>query len=309
MSNDYFEAIGVSVHAEFASYFDDLALKAPAYKLYRMDSKGGRYYYTLDKSMKPKFYPSLTHVIGKTLQISEGLMQWKAGMGIEAAEAYMNERAEYGTDMHVSTEELLRFREINLDSIQTREEWKEDLKKDLLSMAAFIREHNVVPLAIEVMLKSEMGFACTVDLVCKMDIGTGVNGNITETDKKKGTIETIYAIVDFKSGKKNFYESHEIQLEGCKIAWNESGLGVKVDRVFNWAPSDWRSKPTWKLKEQTASVSAKKLPLLLELFKIGEPEKPSDLLQMSGMLQVDGNLSSAYKFVSIEEHIARRHEK
>lgn len=298
---------GLSVHDEFAAYFDELALTEPGYRLHRMDSKGGRYYYTLDEKMRPTFYPSITHIIGKTLPVSDALVEWKANMGVKQAEAYMHERAEYGTDFHRCAEELLRYREINLDAILTREVWQEDIKKDLLSFAAFIREHSVNPLAVEIMLKSEDGYACTTDLVCQMDIGTGVNGNITQTDKKKGTISRIYAIIDFKTGKKGFYESHEIQLEACKKAWNESGLGVQVERVFNFAPSDWKSEPTWKFKEQTDARSAKKLPILLESFRIDQPSKPGDIMNIGGLLNLDGNISATYTFTDVNDIISERH--
>jgi len=299
---------GLLITEAFASFFDELALVSPSYRLHRMDSNGGRYYYTLDENLSAKFYPSITHLIGKTLPMSEGLIRWKANMGVDEAERYMEERAEYGTALHVAAEELFRYRSIDFNSIQIRPEWQEDIRKDLLSLAAFIRDHNVTPLAIEVMLKSEMGFACTVDLVCKMDVGTGVNGGITQTDLKKGTIDRITAIVDFKSGKKGFYESHEIQLEACKIAWNENKLGIPVDRVFNWSPKDWQKEPTYTLKEQTASRSAKKLPFLIECFKADQPDRPAGIIEFNDVLKVD-NISAAYSLVSVDDIIARRHEQ
>jgi hypothetical protein len=299
---------GVVVTDTFASFFDELALVSPSYKLYRMDSRGGRYYYTLDQSLSAKFYPSITHILGKTLPPSDGLMRWKANMGIDEAEKYMEERAEYGTAFHVSAETLMRYRSIDFNSIQVRQEWEEDIRKDLLSLATFIRDHNVTPLAIEIMLKSENGFACTIDLVCKMDIGTGVNGNITKTDLKNGTIDRITAIIDFKSGRKGFYESHEIQLEACKIAWNESNLGIPVDRVFNWSPKDWQKEPTYTLKEQTGSRSAKKLPYLIHCFKADQPDRPSDIIEFNQVLEVE-NIGAAYNHVSVDDLITRRHEQ
>ncbi len=57
-------------------YFDPEALIEPAYRLYRIDSDSIRYYYTLDETIKPEFYTSVTSFIKLTVPPGIGLLKW-----------------------------------------------------------------------------------------------------------------------------------------------------------------------------------------------------------------------------------------
>src|SRR5690606_18783260 len=100
------------------------------------------------------------------------------------------------------------------------DEWHANAKRDVLALAQFIREHNVRPLGVEVCLASdEMGVAGTIDLPCKMTVmQDGDWGEVYKSGPRKGETKItkapveVTAIVDFKSGMKGFWESHEIQL-------------------------------------------------------------------------------------------------
>ena len=57
-------------------------------------------------------------------------------------------------------------------------------------------------------------------------------------------------MIDFKSGRKGFYESHVHQLYLYKDMWEENYPDIPVQSVFNWSPKDWRKSPTYNFECQ-----------------------------------------------------------
>lgn len=290
---------------EIMALYTDAIIEAP-YKVYQLNSKGRRVYYRLDG--EPMFYPSVTTIIHDTLPQSPHLVKWIAGMGYEEAERYKNERADYGTFMHACFEELLINRTFDLDGLEEKlkgyiENKKlpedfiyhaEELKKDVLAFAQFVSDYDVKPIAVEIALTSREGYAGMIDLPCTMK-------------KSIGKDERITAIVDFKSGRNGFYESCEIQLHLYKMMWEENFPDIKIDRVYNFSPKDWRKSPTYNLKDQTNSESAKKIPMLLELERIGE--KQQNFLSVGGVINLNSyNPAENFEILSLTE-IAKNHER
>jgi hypothetical protein len=293
-----------------ALYFNKDALVEPPYKLFRLDGKGGdRQYYEFDGKGKPHFYLSVTTFIGKALPTSPHLIKWIADMGEAAAEAYKNERAAYGTFLHGAIEQLLINRKYDLNKLEDvlaeyleRKElkssllkgWVYELKKDILAFAQFMLDHNVQPMAIEIMLRSKrMGIAGAIDIVCKMDIEEkGEWGEVYKSGANKGKpketkkLITIKAIIDVKSGRKGFYETHELQLHGYKKMFEENFPKTKIDRVYNWSGSAWRSSPTYKLKDQTESPIKNKMDLLIKIAQIDWDKTDRELLIMQGVIDI-----------------------
>ena len=294
-------AQGMSVEEMKALFFDADALREPNYRMYQLNSKGHRYYYRYNEQGDPEFYPSVTTIISQTMPTPPHLIKWIADLGYEAAENYKLERANYGTFMHAQFEELLIKRSYNLDTLKDRLKeyidanklptdfihYEDDLKKDVLSFAQFVKDYDVKPLAVEISLvHPEYKFAGMIDLPCSMRA-------------KIGSDERINAIVDFKSGKNGFYESYEIQLHLYKMMWNANFEDCQIDRVFNFAPKDWRKLPTYSLKDQTTSKAALKIPALLQIAAIEDDKVEKQFLHMSGNINLDTDADLAQNVVSL----------
>lgn len=324
----FFNDYGISPQKADPVYFDEGALREPSYKLMRLDRADGanRWYYTLAED-RVHYFASVTTVLKATLPTSPFLIDWKVQHGDSQSEYLMQSAAAYGTLMHMQAESLLINRTYDLDNTpvvveqycqehgfkELALEWSRRLKKDMLSMAAFIRDYKVKPLAIEVMLASEqMGVAGAVDLLCEMSIQQkGFYGEVYKSGPRKGQPKQtkqekrIVAIVDFKSSTKgNFYESHEIQLHLYKRMVAEN-FGIDADHVYNWSPKDWSSEPGYSLKDQTQAKSAAKIEHLLACWRVDHPEgKPSELLDCHGVLDLDQDLSLHYERKALDEMLA-----
>lgn len=279
---------GMTVEEMKAMFFDG-ALIEPPYKVWQLNSKGHRYYYKYDENGTPEFYPSVTTILSQTMPQSPFLIKWIADKGIDEAERYKAERAAYGTFMHAQFEELIINRVYDLDGLKAKLKdyiennklpadfiyYADDLKKDVLAFAQFVLDYDVKPLAVEIALVHPVyNYAGMIDLPCTML-------------EKPGSGERINAIVDFKSGRKGFYEEAEIQLHLYKMMWNDNFPDIQIERVFNFSPKDWRKKPTYNLKDQTDSPNAKKIPYLLELAAIEDAKRDNTLTAVTGAICLD----------------------
>jgi hypothetical protein len=282
-----FEA--VEVEEMTAMFFDEKTLIEPPYKVWQLNSKGHRYYYRYDDNGNPEFFPSVTTILSQTLPKAPHLIQWIANKGIEEAERYKGERAAYGTFMHAAFEELLINRAYDLDGLKGKLKeyievyrlpddfiyYADDLKKDVLAFAQFVLDYDVRPLAVEIALVHPYyKYAGMIDCPCTMLA-------------KIGGDERINAIVDFKSGRKGFYEESEIQLGMYRDMWNVNFEQFPVTRIFNFSPKDWRKRPSYNLKEQTDSPNIRKIPYLLEIAAIEDEKKDNTFTSVNGMVLLD----------------------
>ena len=285
-----FEIIpGMTVEEMPAMFFDEKTLIEPPYKVWQLNSKGHRYYYRYDDAGNPEFFPSVTTILSQTLPKAPHLIQWIANKGIEEAERYKGERAAYGTFMHAAFEELLINRAYDLDGLKGKLKeyievyrlpddfiyYADDLKKDVLAFAQFVLDYDVRPLAVEIALVHPYyKYAGMIDCPCTMLA-------------KIGGDERINAIVDFKSGRKGFYEESEIQLGMYRDMWNVNFEQFPVTRIFNFSPKDWRKRPSYNLKEQTDSPNIRKIPYLLEIAAIEDEKKDNTFTSVNGMVLLD----------------------
>jgi len=271
-------------------YFNLDKLKQQPEPLYRLDSKNHRYYYRFSGD-EPVFYTSVTTLIKNTLPTSPFLISWlisKQGTGAEEA----LERAFYGTFLHAECSNLLINGKYDLEKLPERLEsfskqedmpvkkgWADELKKDMLAFAQFVIDKNVTPLAIEICLyHPDDGYAGALDLVCELDF-----------NRKR-----ITAIIDLKSGKKGFYESHEIQLGAYRDMWQIHFPDTPIDKLFNLSPKAWKKSPTYELKDQTGSPNIPKLPYLVELSKIEADKRDDTFTIVSGEINLSGDLTNNY---------------
>src|SRR5690606_1373581 len=138
------------------------------------------------------------------------------------------------------------------EKITPKSDWITEIKKDILAFAQFMIAKNVKPIAIEIVLfHPEDNYAGAIDIVCEMDEEEkGFFGETYASGARKGepkeskrTIR-VNAIVDIKSGRKGFHESHEIQLHAYKEMFQVHFPDVPIHRVYNWSPKDWRNTPS-----------------------------------------------------------------
>jgi hypothetical protein len=275
-------------------------IEAP-YRIWQLNSSGHRYYYRYDDQGNPEFFASVTTVLSLTLPKGKYLLEWIAKTGLDEAERYKEERADYGTFMHAEFQKLLIYRSYDFDDLKkclkkymAQRSLPDDfiyhadeLKKDILALAQFILDYDVKPLAVEIALVHPNDkYAGMIDLPADM------------LDKIGGK-ERIRAIVDFKSGRKGFYEEAEIQLHMYKNMWNANFPEYQIDRVFNFAPKDWRKRPSYHLKEQTESPNAKKIPGLLHIAAVEDGKKDNTFTSISGVINLDDNKKLTDNVVSL----------
>lgn len=309
-------ALGTTAEQMKAMYFNATQLKEVNYRLYQLNSCGERYYYTFDENDVPIFFPSVTTILHKVAPENKILTEWKLSLGKEQSEAYTAERAAYGTFLHGQLEKLIIARAIDLDTIKDElalyaeshkltesfaENHIEEAKADIVAFAKWIKDYDVRPYAVEISLYSpSMGCAGMLDLVANLR-EYSIDDERKALEKAKNNAELasemherysnrIDAIIDFKSGKKGFYESYEIQLEIHRRMWNEQFPDTPIERIFNIAPKNWlgtvKKVPSYTFEEQTGKPSALKIEPLLNLYAL-EEEKERKIVSISGMLSLD----------------------
>lgn len=298
---------GMTVEEIRSLYFDKTALREPAYRVFQLNSEGHRYYYRFNDAGEPEFYPSVTTLLKQVMPTPPALLDWMIANGKDGSVEKRDLAAAYGTFMHIQFETLIINRRYDFDNVPAvlldymeREnlpekvfsEWCVKIRKDVLAFAQFARDYNVVPMAVEIgLVHPEFHYAGCVDLPCIM------------TEPKTG--KKFTAIVDFKSGRKGFYEEHELQLHLYREMWNVNYPDVPVERVFNFSPKDWRGpKPTYNLKDQTESVNAKKLPYLLALATIEDEKRDNTMTIVRGVFDLDnGKIADNILSLSLAELI------
>ncbi len=297
-------APGLTVEEIRALFFDKATLREPPYKVYQLNQEGHRYYYRFEDG-EPVLYPSVTTLIAQTMPTNYGLLEWIKANG-QNADTLRDLAAAYGTFMHAQFERLIIGRRYDFAEVPAllreymdRENLPESfyfesmkkIKKDVLAFAQFLFDWKVRPLAIEIgLVHPEYHYAGCIDMPCIM------------TDPKTG--EEFTAIVDFKSGRKGFYEDHEIQLHLYKPMWEVNFPEFPVSRVFNFSPKDWRKAPSYNLKDQTGSKNAEKIPHLLALAAIEDEKRDNILTVVHGELNLDTmNIGDCYAELSLAKLI------
>jgi hypothetical protein len=251
------------MNEEFSKVYKHIA-QINGERVRRMDISGRRYYQT----KAGRFYTSLTTFLGMSLPTSKILLNWQIAKALELGsqeleEEYVEATADYGTGLHVAVAEFARRGYVVWSEFEF---WVYDwirqsgfgeksihlaaneLRNDFAAMVEFIYRYDVEIIAVEIPIYSdELGVASASDLVVRM----------RQPNDKYEDLGKIKAIINLKSGKKGFYDTHEYQLCGERLLFNElygEAYG-KIDYVFNLAPNNWRTSPTFKLKDQTENAN------------------------------------------------------
>jgi hypothetical protein len=258
---------------------------APATVLYRSDNWKDRYYFRRPEVGPAVGYLSMTSFVKKALPTGQALINWYKNNGA-SADDIRDERAEYGTTLHIaaitavitgggSFEAVSEYFEEAAKNTPGADpkKWVYDGVRDLVAFLQFIRDRNVEILAAEYPVYSDRwGVAGCLDLVCRMD-----------WNKSR-----VNAIIDLKSGRKGFWDSHECQLAGYRAVWNEmNGSFFEVPFIFNWRPSEWRETPKYELKNQSDSVFTETIEHRLALAKLeGWVDPPTTRQIISGTFEI-----------------------
>lgn len=337
-----------------AQYFDETALLLQPQTLYRLDGAGLRSYYSytpaqlLKKKTKTKaavytepyikFYISVTSLIQATMPTSPHLIAWIAKEG-ENAELIKEERADYGTLMHIEFENVLKALinggTYDLDKIPEYVEaycmdnnivncdkvmYVEDLKQDILGFCKFLFDYNVKPLAIEMVLKCDaLGTGGALDLVCALDIDVkGFYGETYASGAQKGQPKetkqkkTYKAIVDFKSSRKGVHENHEIQLEIYKASFVENFPQFKDEEIklFNFRPKNWQKQPDYVLTDQTGKHTYEEIKLLSDIFYLKNDLTKKERTLIGGIIDFNKrSIDKNYRRVNMSNLIINRKQK
>lgn len=236
--------------------------------MYQYNYDGRRWYY-----QDGKWYASVTNFVKNSLPTPPHLTKWYKENSAEFIDNTLDETSEYGTRLHAHVETLLRDGQLDVSFIKDEKELKH-----ISSLAQFLHEWEVSPIAIEKRLRHEatkdfpMNFAGTVDLIA---------------DTKYG-----FSIIDFKSG--NIYDSHKYQMMCYYLAFiqmdsGEDDLSRVADVNFvNVRPKEWRKSPTYEAKSwridnrdwrklsamcQIYDFDYPKDRLILDTLKFGQPPK------------------------------------
>lgn len=327
-------AFGTTAEQMKALYFNATTLKDVAYRLYQLNSRGERYYYTFGTDGEPIFFPSVTTVLHKVAPENRVLTEWKLRLGKEAADNYTNERAAYGTFVHGLIEQLVISRRFNLEEIKEKlekyvereklpygfvESHIEEAKADMVAFAKWMRDYDVRPIAVEVALYSPtMGVAGMIDLVAdvreypiskeeEMVAKASDEGKAREKYGKR-----IYAIIDFKSGKKGFYDSYAQQLEIYRRMWNETFPELPISRMFNIAPKEWmgtaKKVPSYNYEEQTDNPAIDKVDPLLALFAC-EEEQDRKIVNISGTIDLNEKEENNVQIYNLADLVKENRKK
>lgn len=265
----------ISIQEVKSLYFDEILIQESGISLRRLDYKGHRNYFTIDgNNQLHNLYTSVTTFTKSVLPTSPFLLQWMKNKSEEEQSFILKSSATYGTLMDILFNQLIISGEIkeissqvykftmseNLYSIN-QEQWSNQLKRDCLAFAKFIKDYDVRPILVSCPLASDnLGIAGTLDLLCEMN-----NKILTKTDMKKGVeVERINAIIDYKakigdmtlkSDRNSFYDAECLQLQIYKKLIEDSFFEIrkdvtfnKIDGLYNFSPKNWKTNPDYNLK-------------------------------------------------------------
>lgn len=287
-------------------------------KVYRVGIGGGRHY---QRSSNGQVYKSLTTFLDSVMPASKILQTWRDAMAdqlgsTELADQYVDYTAEYGTLLHIAVADFVKDGSVDwyakkmwfaaqLSEIGVKDKALNaattELIKDLAAMVQFFYDYRVEVIAVEIPIFLEYGVATLGDLVCRMD-------NKANDQTALDIANRHNAVINLKSGKKGFFDTHVLQLEGERRAFNETFsklVGYTIEKVYNLAPTAWRGTPKYKIKDQTEACN--KISDLFTLYlQIGKARGVLSMPQtkyeiLAGVTQFGENPSDNVKFMGFDE--------
>ena len=235
--------------------------------LWRYDLGNMRHY----RRKNGETFKSLTTFISAVESTPEILQGWRESMleelgSIEKVDAFVDSTATYGTMGHEALAMIAREGSVDWARLM---EWAREalsaqgmtgktlslacgtLRDDTATFMQFIHDYKVRILAVELPVWLPDGIATLIDFVVEKDVMLYVD---TPMEKRKRHV----CIINYKTGRKGFFESHALQLEGEKRMFNHvyGPTFGEIHNVYNLAPTNWKDVPAYKIKDQTKVLQA-----------------------------------------------------
>jgi len=252
-------------------YFDESAIKESGISLRRLDFKGNRNYFTISEINEvDKIYTSVTTFTKNVLPTSPFLLNWMKDKTPEQQEFILKSSSTYGTLMDILFNKLLIDGKLEDISSQVykftmqeglytidQNKWTEQLKKDCLSFAQFVKDYEVKPILVSCPVVSDsLKLAGTLDLLCEMNHKIPTKTDLKNKDFK---LKRIIALIDYKakigdftlkSDRNSFYESECLQLLTYDKLLGDT-FKMTADAFMNFSPKNWRTNIDYNLKDWT----------------------------------------------------------
>jgi hypothetical protein len=313
-------------------YYDQETLLIPPPIIFRQDFKGHRDYYSISKDMEYIEEASATTIIDKVMPTPQWLTKWIAEKGVAEATKERNQKAPYGTLMHICLADYLKHRHFDFDTLEARintykqakhitfdtSYWLKNLRHDIYAFHIFALKYDIKPLAVEIMLVSQkLGYGGAIDLVFEGKMGSGVNGAILKRDMEYDHYGNLIAdkrvritgILDFKSGRHGFGAENEAQIHMYKNLWMEFYPHIPIDKLFNWAPGNWDNdtEPDYHFKDQTNSIEQFCIQHYVQVYKMKFKNKNEDQVvhRFEGVIEL-GKESANLEALTFEQAALQR---
>jgi len=303
----------------------------PKYVVYRYDDKMGNRFYYLTPQKEIMVASGITTIIDKVIPNEEtrNLDKWRETN--PNWRHLLNISSEYGTLEHIVHGDIMFEKGVDKTKLDAMQKIITDYggnhnmpSKDVLAFLKFQEDYNLRPLLIEAQLawqdpSTGEWLAMTIDLLAKMtvpvvkmverEIGCYTRGKNKGKPKvipeKIRTTEERTLIVDFKSNffdkdSKGFFLPNKIQLQAAKLAVEFNFPDIIVDDVYNYAPNNWRTTPSYTLyKWELTDLDWKKFYNHWETAQLYEYNKPQ-----GKMLITEGFKDSKdFKFLTYKEYV------
>ena len=297
-----------------ATFLDDVFIIPQNEIIYRIDSKGKRYYLKYVDE-KPVLRASVTSIISKYHPMSPYLLQWWCDNGYEKAKAILKERSLYGTLDHILWAKLLLHNNIDLSEAGIKQElfnlcekenieftydfktWHKMIKQDMIGFVKWVQDYKIKPWFIELSLHGGKSSG-TADLGCQATF------KIYNRSTKKYDEATKNILVDWKSGRSGFYDFYAIQLQGYWDLVKEIIPSVPFEGIWSYGCKDFRlpigsSVVPYNFENQTDNPVCKKWKHYLNMQMEEEPEieMPKETKIQDVVINIESDINSLIKEV------------
>lgn len=335
----------VEIESDQYTYLAEELKKVPLPILRRISYQGNRYYYEVREDGVALFSSGTTLISDGYVNNNGALNQWKLKQRIlgNDPDAIASERADFGTIMHLLYGHIFLGKSIPFSVngikkyVSSIDDFKMDkdrikfimdrnaveMLEDIRSFLKWVKDYNVKPLAIELMLRSEEYMVATaVDLICEMDYKTkerGFFGKVYQRksgDHEKGdpmeeereVVRRIIAVVDYKSNRSgDFYPEHALQLElNRRIIEENFGDLLNIEALYNFAPKSWGDgKKPYHFRERSDDRELLKADCVFEQGRITHSFKKPVITCYMGVASMEGfEVESCIKSIPLVDYLS-----
>lgn len=264
-------------------------------QLRRAKDSGGRYYYAEIAGQRCLFM-GVTTLTSSVYATPEALQKWKADLGWAAAKEESEEKADRGTILHMALPSIYyeqrdngyvddslwpeRLHDYVMEVFPDRGEefylkYQREWLKGMYAWCQFCFDYEVEVIGVEI-----PGFSLSHLIGGTMDYVIRMNDKLYTKKTPKNKRKRVVALLDAKS--KNIWELHGVQLMCYKEIFQEMFPDIKIEKICNWAPNDWKKSPTYKLKDWTGKVDEEEFMHRVSIARIQMSKKAWPSRQVPG---------------------------